>query len=172
MLKKLTIAGAILLFATSAFGKLWASDERAGPKKEYEIEFYPAPAAYRMGGFPPGMTEQSFLAPRGLVKITLIDEKRTKLEFKFSGLIPNGVYTLWNVLSPLPNFKDEPLGPEGYGRHGVMADGNGKAHAVVYLDKRPGAMFLLDYHADGKLKGEKGKVVFPGALWAVFPKFN
>jgi hypothetical protein len=172
MRKSITVLTVILLFTMLASGNLRASDEVARPKNEFDIELYPAPATYRMGGFPSGMTEQSFLAPRGSVKITLIDEKRTKLEFKFSGLIPNGVYTLWNVLSPLPNFKDEPLGPEGYGRHGVIADENGKAHAVVYLDKRPGAMFLLDYHADGKLKGEKGKTVFPGALWTVFPKFN
>ena len=42
---------------------------------------------------------------------------------------------------------------------------------VAYLDKRPSVMFLLDYHADGALKGEKSVVNFPGALWGEFPKF-
>lgn len=142
--------------------------------KIHQIEFplYPASEEYQMGGIPPGMTKQSFLAGRGSMKITLLDEKRTKIEFVFLGLIPNGVYTLWNVLEDFPNFRDEPLGPEGYGKHGVIVNQNGHAHAVVYLNKRPGVMFLLDYHADGKLTGEKGKEVFPGALWARFPKFD
>jgi hypothetical protein len=139
---------------------------------QIEIPLYPASEEYRMGGIPPGMTKQSFMSGRGSMKITLLDEKRTKLEFEFFGLIPNGVYTLWNVLEDFPNFRDEPLGPEGYGKHGVIVDQNGHAHAVVYLNKRPDVMFLLDYHADGKLKGEKGKEVFPGALWARFPKFD
>ena len=125
-----------------------------------------------LGGIPPGMTKQSFMAGRGSMKITLLDEKRTKLEFDFFGLIPNGVYTLWNVLEDLPNFRDEPLGPEGYGKDGVIVNPNGHARAVVYLNKRPGIMFLLDYHADGKLKGEKGKEVFPCALWGRFSKFK
>jgi hypothetical protein len=118
------------------------------------------------------MLKESFLAGQGSMRITYLDEARTKLEFEFSGLIPNGVYTLWNVLTPMPDFSDEPLGPEGYGKHGVIADDEGNAYTVVYLDKRPGAMFLLDYHADGKLTGEKGEVVFPGALWAPFPKLD
>ncbi len=101
--------------------------------------------------------------------VTPLGERRTRLEFHFAGLTPNGVYTLWNVLTPLPDFSDEPLGPEGYGRHGVIADADGKARAVAYLDERPGAIFLLDHHADGGLTGEKGEVVFPGALWAPFP---
>ena len=69
------------------------------------------------------------------MKITLLDEKRTKLEFKFFGLIPNDVYTLWNMLEDFSNFQDEPLGPEGYSKHGVIVDPNGHAHAVVYLNK-------------------------------------
>jgi hypothetical protein len=134
-----------------------------------EIKLFPAPEKYLMGGFPPGMTKQSFMAARGIMKLTYIDEQRTRLEFDFIGLIPNGVYTMWNVLSDVPDFEDEPLGSEGYGKHGVIADENGNAQAVVYLDKRPGKIFLLDYHSDGKLTGEKGKTVFPGALWSQFP---
>ncbi len=171
MLNKLPMAGVVMLFVVSLFSLAWAKEEEKKSKNQYEVQLHPAPEAYRMGGFPPGMTKKSFLAARGSMKITFIDEKSTIIEFNFSGLIPDGVYTLWNVLKPLPDFGDESLGPKGYGKHGVIADGNGNAHAVVYLDKRPGVMFLLDYHADGKLAGKKGVVVFPGALWAHFPKF-
>lgn len=142
-----------------------------GLNSQFKVELFPAPEAYRMGGFPPGMTRQSFTAAHGSMVITLLDKKRTKLEFNFSGLIPNGVYTMWNVLTPKPEFSDEPLGSAGYGKHGLIADDTGNAHAVVYLEKRPGVMFLLDYHADGALKGKKGVVNFPGALWGEFPEF-
>lgn len=117
-------------------------------------------------GLPPGMTAYSFWAARGTLAITRLANGKTKLEFYFSGLIPYGVYTLWNVLSTEP-FKDEPLGEFGAGKHSVAADGHGYAHKVVILDKWPGIEFLLDYHADGKLSQSKG--VYPGALWGKFP---
>ena len=168
-MKKLIVVSlaTLLLGISGSIGVVSANDD----PQQYTVELFPAPLAYRMGGFPPGMTRQSFTAAQGSVVITLIDEQRTKLEFNFAGLIPNGVYTMWNVLTPKPEFSDEPLGPTGYGKHGVIADHTGRAHAVVYLDKRPGVMFLLDYHADGALKGKKGVVNFPGALWGEFPKF-
>ncbi len=88
-------------------------------------------------GFPPGMTSYSFWAARGTMALTKVPEGRVKIEFDFDGLIPYGLYTLWNVLETEP-FKDEPLGPFGYGQHSVVADGSGRAHKVVILDKWPG----------------------------------
>ncbi|MCI0528950.1 MAG: hypothetical protein L0Y56_16050, partial [Nitrospira sp.] len=103
---------------------------------------------------------------RGTMGLTKLSEGKVKIEFNFEGLVPYGVYTLWNVLEIEP-FKDEPLGEFGAGKHSVVADGNGKAHKVVILDKWPGKEFLLDYHADGELSQAKG--VYPGALWGKFP---
>ena len=43
----------------------------------------------------------------------------------------------------------------------------------VALDHRPGKEFLLDYHADGHVRGgKKGVTVFPGVLWAQFPQWS
>jgi hypothetical protein len=117
-------------------------------------------------GLPPGMTEYSFWAGRGTMALTKLADSKVQVVFDFEGLIPYGVYTLWNVLETEP-FKDEPLGEFGYGKHSVVADGTGKAHKVVVLDKWPGKEFLLDYHADGQLSQSKG--VYPGALWGRFP---
>ena len=117
-------------------------------------------------GLPPGMTEYSFWAARGTMALTKLPDGKVQFEIDFEGLIPYGLYTLWNVLETEP-FKDEPLGEFGYGKHSVVADGAGKAHKVVTLDKWPGKEFLLDYHADGKLSQSKG--VYPGALWGRFP---
>ena len=171
MMKKFFMAGVVMAVCAVFMVTGVSANDDDGPKNQFTMELFPAPEAYRMGGFPPGMTRQSFTAAHGSVVITLLDEKRTKLKFDFAGLIPNGVYTMWNVLTPKPEFSDEPLGPTGYGKHGVIADDTGNGHAVVYLNKRPGVMFLLDYHADGALKGKKGVVNFPGALWGEFPKF-
>ena len=117
-------------------------------------------------GVPPGMTAASFWAGRGVAKITKLPDGKVLTEFDFAGLIPYGVYTLWNVVSTQP-FKDEPYTEFGVGKHALVADGNGRAHKVVLRDARPGQEFLLDYHADGKLSQAAG--VYPGALWGRFP---
>ena len=126
------------------------------PQKERELK----------KGLPPGMTAVSFWAGRGVAKLTKLPDGKVLTEFDFEGLIPYGVYTLWNVVETEP-FKDEPYTEFGAGKHAVVADGNGRAHKVVLRDSWPGKEFLLDYHADGKLSQATG--VYPGALWGKFP---
>lgn len=132
----------------------------------YIIPLFPQKERDLKKGLPPGMTAYSFWAARGTMALSKLPDGKVRIEFDFGGLIPYGLYTLWNVLETDP-FKDEPLGPFGYGKHSVVADGSGHAHKVVMLDKWPGKEFLLDYHADGKLSQSKG--VYPGALWGLFP---
>jgi hypothetical protein len=117
-------------------------------------------------GLPSGMTAASFWAGRGVAKLTKLPDGKVLTEFDFEGLIPYGVYTLWNVVETEP-FKDEPYTEFGAGKHAVVADGNGRVHKVVLRDTWPGKEFLLDYHADGKLSQAAG--VYPGALWGKFP---
>jgi len=133
------------------------------------IELYPAPEEYRLGGMPPGMTMQTFMAASGVMEITVLDGRRSRLEINFEGLLPNGVYAMRNVLRELPDFADEALGGEGFGRHGFIADRFGMARVVMILEEPPGMIFLLAYHADGELDGEIGDTVFPGVLWGRFP---
>jgi hypothetical protein len=126
------------------------------PQKERDLK----------NGLPPGMTAASFWAGHGVAKLTKLPDGKTLTEFDFEGLIPYGVYTLWNVLETEP-FKDEPYTEFGAGKHAIVADGSGRAHKVVLRDTWPGKEFLLDYHADGKLSQATG--VYPGALWGRFP---
>src|SRR5215472_14942151 len=91
----------------------------------------------------------------GVAKITKLPDGKILTEFDFEGLIPYGVYTLWNVVETQP-FKDEPYTEFGAGKHAVVADGNGRVHKVVLRDSWPGKEFLLDYHADGKLSQASG----------------
>lgn len=133
----------------------------------FTIPLFPQKERDLKRGLPPGMTPYSFWAARGTMALTKVSRGKVKVEFEFEGLIPYGVYTLWNVLETEP-FKNEPLGAFGYSKHALVADGSGRAHKVVILDKWPGKEFLLDYHADGKLSQTKG--VYPGALWGRFPR--
>lgn len=164
----------------------------------YTLDLLPPPQAdfhERMGGLPTELTPRTFHAARGTLVIDAHEDGRTDLVFDFEGLLPYGVYTLWDVLEPdFDRFEDRPLmdvptsvdpntpkwwnsmpldpdgGPDGFGKFGFMADQNGRAHVTVNLGHRPGKEFLLDYHADGHVRGgEKGKTVFPGVLWARFP---
>jgi hypothetical protein len=138
--------------------------EAVGPA--FIVPLFPQKERDLKKGLPVGMTEYSFWAGRGTMALSKFADGKVQIEFDFDGLIPYGVYTLWNVLETEP-FKDEPVGEFGYGKHSVVADGAGKAHKVVVLDKWPGKEFLLDYHADGQLSQSKG--VYPGALWGRFP---
>lgn len=167
----------------------------------HTLDLVPPPQAQfheRMGGWPTELTARTFHAARGTLTIRAHHDGRTDLVFDFQGLLPNGVYTLWDVVDPnFDTFKDRPLmnvpagvdatqphwwndigldpngGPEGFGAFGFIADQDGRARVVVNLDHRPGREFLLDYHADGHVRGgEKGKTVFPGVLWARFPDWT
>lgn len=169
--------------------------------KIYKIELIPPPHPEfheKMGGWPKEISKRTFHAARGTLTIYAYDDNRTDLIFDFQGLLPFGVYTLWDVVNPdFEHFKDRPLmnipegvdstkdhwwneikfdengGPEGFGSFGFVADQSGNAYVVVYLVHRPGKEFLLDYHADGHVRGgEKGKEVFPGVLWAKFPDWT
>lgn len=143
----------------------------------------------KMGGLPKEISERTFHAASGTCTICEFNGGRTALSFSFEHLLPYGVYTLWDVTKPNwleGDFADRPLadipgdaefdkdgGPDGFGSYGFMADQNGRAHVVVHLNHRPGKEFLLDYHADGHVRGgKKGEVVFPGALWAKFPEWS
>jgi hypothetical protein len=130
------------------------------------VPLFPQKESDLKKGLPPGMTAASFWAGHGVAKLTKLPDGKILTEFDFEGLIPYGVYTLWNVIETEP-FKDEPYAEFGAGKHAIVADGSGRAHKLVLRDNWPGKEFLLDYHADGKLSQATG--VYPGALWGKFP---
>ena len=189
--------GAFVLLITPWTGALAQSPDLT----VHTRELLPPPRAEfhdRMGGWPTELTPRTFHAARGTLVIYAHEDERTDLVFDFQGLLPYGVYTLWDVVDPnFDTFKDRPLmnvpagvdpstphwwneiefdpdgGPDGFGSFGFMADQDGRARVTVNLDHRPGREFLLDYHADGHVRGgEKGKTVFPGVLWARFPDWE
>lgn len=152
-----------LAFSVTLAGAPLAAAE-SGPA--HIIPLFPQKEADLKNGLPPGMTAATFQAGHGTAALRKLDDGQVEIALEFEGLIPYGVYTLWNVLETDP-FKDEPLGEFGAGRHSVVADSAGRAEKVVVLADWPGQEFLLDYHADGKLSQATG--VYPGALWGQFP---
>jgi len=172
--KKQGMAAAILV-AAAAFTLMptaWAHGGHHGAgatdaiTPAYIIPLFPQKEVGLKKGFPPGMTHASFRAGHGSVALTKLANGKVKLDFHFSGLIPYGLYTLWNVKQLKP-FHDEPMAEFGAGKHSVVAGSHGFAHKTVIRDSWPGQAFLLDYHSDGKLSQSKG--VYPGALYGEFP---
>lgn len=190
---------ALLSFALSFLSQGVLAE--SGGSTVYRIDLIPPPHPEfheRMGGWPTEISKRTFHAASGTLTIYAYHDGRTDLVFDMEGLLPYGVYTFWDVTNPeFDQFADRPLmnvpegvdptkdhwwndiefdkdgGPSGFGTFGFMADRRGTAHVVVNLDHRPGKEFLLDYHADGHVRGGvKGKDVFPGVLWAKFPKWK
>ena len=73
------------------------------------IPLFPQKEEDLKNGLPPGMTAATFQAGHGTAALRKLDDGQVEIAFEFAGLIPYGVYTLWNVLETEP-FKDEPLG--------------------------------------------------------------
>jgi hypothetical protein len=165
-----SILVASLCVSGTAIGGLYDATASAAADAEvspaFIVPLFPQKERDLKKGLPPGMTAATFWSARGTMALTKLANGKVKVELDLAGLIPHGIYTLWNVLETEP-FKDEPLGTFGYGQHSVVADASGRAQKVVIIDKWPGREFLLDYHADGKLSQSKG--VYPGALWGQFP---
>lgn len=142
-----------------------SSQNEMGNSEAFIIPLFPQKEEDLKNGFPPGMTLYTFWAARGTAALTMLEDGGVEIVFDFEGLIPFGVYTMWNVLQVEP-FKDEPLGGEaGAGVNSVVADRSGQARKVIKLDEWPGEVFLLDYHPEGN----PGKPAYPGALWAKWP---
>jgi hypothetical protein len=116
-------------------------------------------------GKPMGMTLGQWLKHRGIGTYTYKDGTGT-LELSFTGLVPNGVYTMWHAFlptaPPVPfgGTLDLPLGASDGSESVFTADANGKAQFVHSF--KPGlqmsdvwttALLAINYHSDGKTYG-------------------
>lgn len=116
-------------------------------------------------GKPLGMTLGQWLKHAGTGKYRY-ENGTGHLELKFSGLVPNGVYTMWHAFIALPpttpfsGTLDLPLGARDGSESVFRADENG--HAKFDHSFKPGlqmsdvwttAMLAINYHSDGKTYG-------------------
>ncbi|NJL58172.1 hypothetical protein HC928_25945 [bacterium] len=114
----------------------------------------------RMQGIELGVTLAEWLPATGTATYTVEGDTAT-LEAEFSGLIPNGTYTLWcsvNVLEVMIPV-DEPCGAVDGSEASIIVDENGSATYIVEMPALPGstedALTLLSvaYHSDGQTYG-------------------
>lgn len=127
--------------------------------------FDPAALGPHPRGEPLGLTLGEWLRHTGRGRYTYADG-RGRLELSFSGLVPNGVYTLWHAFIALPpttpfsGTLDLPLGARDGSESVFVADENGRAEFVHEFS--PGlqmsdvwttSMLAINYHSDGKTWG-------------------
>ncbi len=131
-------------------------------------------------GEPMGMTLGRWLRHQGTGTYTCVDGIGT-LELSFSGLVPNGVYTMWHAFMAMPPTQpfsgtlDLPLGARDGSESVFLADEDGNAEFVHSFtpglemsDVWTTSMLAINYHSDGKTYG-----ALPGAfgLTAHIPLF-
>lgn len=116
-------------------------------------------------GKPMGLTLGQWLKHQGTGTYTCEDGTGT-LKLKFTGLIPNGVYTLWHFFIPIPppvpftGTLDLPLGARDGSESMFVADANGNAEfdhsfapCLQMSDVWAHTGIALNYHSDGKIYG-------------------
>jgi hypothetical protein len=127
--------------------------------------FDPAAIGPHPRGEPLGMTLGQWLKQRGTGTYTA-ENGVGHLDLEFTGLVPNGVYTMWHAFIALPpttpfsGTLDLPLG-KGDGSESVfVADEEGKARFVHSFspplqmsDVWTTSMLAIAYHSDGKTYG-------------------
>jgi hypothetical protein len=127
--------------------------------------FDPAAIGPHPKGEPLGMTLGRWLQHRGTGTYTCVDNVGT-LELSFSGLVPNGVYTMWHAFIALPpttpfsGTLDLPLGARDGSESVFVADAEGNAEFVHTFtpglemsDVWTTSMLAINYHSDGRTYG-------------------
>jgi hypothetical protein len=116
-------------------------------------------------GEPMGMTLGQWLKHQGVGTYSCTGNVGT-LQLSFSGLVPNGVYTMWHAFIALPpttpfsGTLDLPLGARDGSESVFSADAGGNAQfehtftpGLEMSDVWTTAMLAINYHSDGKTYG-------------------
>lgn len=127
--------------------------------------FNPAAVGPHEKGEPMGMNLGQWLRHTGTGSYTC-EAGRGSLDLDFSGLVPDGVYTMWHAFMALPpptpftGTLDLPLGARDGSESVFTADGNGNAafkHSfepcLQMSDTWTTSMLAINYHSDGKTYG-------------------
>jgi hypothetical protein len=109
-----------------------------------------------------GMTLGEFLKHQGTGTYSCSNGEGT-LDTQFSGLVPNGVYTMWHAFTAIPatrpfsGFLDLPLGARDGSTSVFVANENGEASfshtfkpCLQMSDVWTTSLLAINYHSDGK----------------------
>lgn len=116
-------------------------------------------------GGPLGFTLGEWLRHQGTGTYTCENGEGT-LDLTFTGLVPNGVYTMWHAFMALPppvpftGTLDLPLGARDGSESVFVADASGKKNfkhtfqpCLQMSDTWTTSMLAINYHSDGKTYG-------------------
>ncbi len=116
-------------------------------------------------GRPIGLTLGEWLRHAGKGTYTC-ENGEGRLDLSFTGLVPDGVYTMWHAFMALPppvpftGTLDLPLGARDGSESAFVADGNGEARfehlfspCLQMSDVWTTSMLAINYHSDGKTYG-------------------
>ncbi|MEM8487334.1 MAG: hypothetical protein AAF564_17410 [Bacteroidota bacterium] len=127
--------------------------------------FNPAAIGPHKKGAPLGMTLGEWLAHSGTGTYSCNAGVGT-IDLKFTGLVPEGVYTMWHAFMAMPppvpftGTLDLPLGARDGSESGFTADKKGRARfqhtfepCLQMSDTWTTSMLAIAYHSDGKTYG-------------------
>lgn len=125
------------------------------------FQLYDNPTGPYPIGDPLGMTMKAWLAARGSGTYS-VDGDVASVDFKFFGLVPDGVYTLWcSTLTPPPDFNvlNEPCGADDGSENTFTADEHGELSIQISFPALPlptetaVPVLAIAWHADGQTYG-------------------
>lgn len=123
-------------------------------------------------GVPEGYTEEEWLGVSGSMYAEVVDDENYTVTVEASGLVPDGLYTLWWMSEGLVGMSMGPAGGVPDNEFRADADGNATVTITVSQDNEYD-MIALAYHADDETHGEEpgalGDVTF-GHLMGPFPR--
>jgi hypothetical protein len=135
------------------------------PEEVAHNPFDPAAVGPHRKGASLGMTLGQWLRHSGTGTYSFEDGVGT-LSLEFSGLVPEGVYTMWIAFAPNPPSEpfqgtlDLPLGPRDGSKSVFTADKDGTAKfehsfrpGLQMSDTWTNTMLAINYHSDGKTYG-------------------
>ena len=122
-------------------------------------------------GVPAGFSSEQWMAARGEAEVVAQEDGQDVIEFEASGLVPEGLYTLWWVNERTFGTDMGPGG--GVAENEFTADAEGNATATVRVPSdNDYQMMVVAYHADhqthGESPGEMGTETF-GHLMGPWP---
>jgi hypothetical protein len=158
-----------LLWLTAATANSHTEDEHAHNGAMGDAEVVTLMAATEHG-LPEGFAEEEWLAARGVAFLSGSNTGEDTITVAASGLVPNGIYTLWWVIEE-PEMEVGPAG--GLPANTFTADREGNAKAIITAPADHGYQTLLvAYHADYRTyadePGQMGEVTF-SQLMGPFP---
>jgi hypothetical protein len=120
-------------------------------------------------GMPESITEDQWMKASGEARLVSSEGGEATVEVEASGLVPDGLYTIWWVTPQTIGMDMGPAGGTPANEFTADAQGNASTTISVPAENTYG-MMVVAYHADnqthGDMPGEMGEVTFEHLMGA------